>query len=139
MKKKVDFSSDVKTWLLFADYDLKTGQWEIEGKIYTAACYACQQSAEKALKALILAYGKVAPKIHSLDRLLTELKDLKINTVEIEKEAQELDKYYISTRYPGQYGGPEGLFDKKDSLIAINSAEKILSFVKKKIENKKIV
>lgn len=134
MKKKSNFTVDAQTWFSFAKYDLKSAKWQIKGKIYTSVCYACQQAAEKSLKALILYRGKVIPKIHSLDRLISELKKLKINTDEIEKEAQELDKYYISTRYPGQYGGPEGLYDEIDAKSAIVAAEKILNFVKKKTD-----
>lgn len=129
MKQKTDFSKDVSVWLEFAEYDLKTAKWNYEGKIYTSSCYACQQSAEKALKVLILKQGKVIPKIHSLDRLLSELKEMGIDTVDIMEAAQELDKYYISTRYPGQYGGPEGLYNENDAKSAINAAEEILSFV----------
>jgi len=55
MKKNLDYSADVKTWLEFAAYDLKSAIWQSKGKIYTSSCYACQQAAEKALKALILA------------------------------------------------------------------------------------
>jgi len=130
MRKNTDFSVDAKVWFEFALYDLKTAQWETKGKIYTSACYACQQSAEKVLKALILSRGKLIPKVHSLDRLLSEIRKLKINTEQIEEEAQELDKYYISTRYPGQYGGPEGLYDEHDTKSAIKAAKKILEFAK---------
>ena len=131
MKKKADFSKDAVVWLDFASYDLKTAKWEFEGKIYTSSCYAAQQTAEKALKALIWAKGKVIPKVHSLDRLVSELKKLNIAIFEIEEEAKQLDKYYISARYPGQYGGPEGLYDESDGLSAITPAEKILKFVKR--------
>lgn len=130
MKKRHDFFTDVATWLEFSNYDLKTAKWNLKGKIYTSVCYASQQAAEKALKALILAKGEVAPKVHSLDRLISELKKMKVNVSQIEKEAQELDKYYISTRYPGQYGGPEGLYDETDAKSALVSAEKILNFAR---------
>lgn len=133
MKKVSDFSIDVDTWLEFADYDLKTAKWDLEGKIFTSSCYASQQAAEKALKALIFTKGKAAPKIHSLDRLISELKRLKTEIGEIEEDAQLLDKYYISTRYPGQYGGPEGLYNEKDAVTAISSAENILAFVHKQV------
>ena len=133
MKKHSDFSADVSSWLEFADYDFKTAKWDLKGKIYTSSCYAAQQAAEKSIKALILSNGKIIPKVHSLDRLLSELKKSGINTSLIEKEAQVLDKYYISARYPGQYGGPEGLYDKTDAESAISAAKIILQFVKNKI------
>lgn len=131
MKKKTDFSVDAVVWLDFALYDLKAARWDLKGKIYTSCCYACQQAAEKGLKALILAQGKVIPKVHSLDRLLSELKQIGVPTSAIKKQAQLLDKYYISTRYPGQYGGPEGLYGQDDAESAIKAAEAILKFVEK--------
>ena len=52
--KNDNFTSDVKTWLEFAEYDLKSAKWQLEGNIYVSACYASQQAAEKAFKALLL-------------------------------------------------------------------------------------
>lgn len=136
MKKKSNlYAADVQSWLDFANYDLKTAKWNLTGKIYTSSCHASQQVAEKALKALILAKGAVIPKIHRLDRLISILKDLSVKTAQIEREAQELDQFYISTRYPGQYGGPEGLYDKHDAQSAIQAAEKILQFVQETISD----
>ncbi len=131
--KKINFTSDVKTWLAFAEYDLKSAKWQQEGKIYVSSCYASQQAAEKALKALLLEHGNIPPKIHSLDGLATVLKTLKIDISEIESDARELDIYYITTRYPGQYGGPEGLYSREDATKAIRSAENILTFVKSRL------
>lgn len=128
--KNHNFSADIKTWLDFAEYDLKSAKWTFEGKIYTSVCYACQQSAEKALKALVLAKGGKIPQIHSLDHLLSDLKKLKVNVSSIEKYGRDLDKYYITARYPGQYGGPEGLYDGTDAKSALIAAEKILDFVR---------
>ena len=129
--KSTKYETDVKIWLDFAAYDLKTAKWNYEGKIYTSACYASQQTAEKAIKALLLAKGKKVPKIHNLDRLLTELTRIGIDTSEIKESAIKLNTYYIFTRYPGQYGGPEGLYDKNDALTAIQDAEFILEYVLK--------
>lgn len=72
-------------------------------------------------------------KLHNLDRLITTLKTFQIDTTFIEEEARELDQYYITTRYPGQYGGPEGLYSEEDAKRAIIAAESILKFVKKQI------
>ena len=127
--KKTNFSQDVTAWLDFAEYDLKSAKWQLKGKLYTVACYASQQAAEKALKALLLDVKQTFPKVHSLDRLLSELKIANVNITKINKASIELDKYYITARYPGEYGGPEGLYTKEDTIIAIQSAEKIITFV----------
>lgn len=133
--KKTNFEADAQTWLEFAHYDLKSALWQLKGEIYTSACFAAQQAAEKALKALILSCGTVAPKVHSLDRLLSILRHLKIVVASIEQEALELDKYYITTRYPGQYGGPEDLYDRSDAQAAAEGAQAVINFVEKNIRS----
>ena len=45
---------ETKKWILRAERDLKTAKHDIESKDYYAASFWCQQSAEKALKAVIL-------------------------------------------------------------------------------------
>lgn len=130
---KTKFAKDVDSWLAFAKYDLKSAKWQLKGKIYTSVCYASQQTAEKLLKALVLANGKGVPKVHSLDRLISTLKKLGVKTSTIEQAARTLDKYYLTSRYPGQYGGPEGLYDEKDAKQAIQAAQKILRFVRNKV------
>lgn len=131
MKSLSKFTKDVELWMEFARYDIKTAAWNLEGKIYTSSCYAAQQAAEKALKALLLNEGVAIPKVHSLDRLISELKKHRIDVSEIEQDAQLLDRYYISTRYPGQYGGPEGLYDVDDATGAVFAAKRILEFVER--------
>jgi HEPN domain-containing protein len=118
---------DIKLWLEFAKYDLKSAKWQHKGKIYTSACYAGQQSAEKSLKSLSLFINGNVPRIHSLQDIVKTL--AKIDTSIIQADARNLEKYYITTRYPGEYGGPDGLYSHKDSAKAIQSARKILSFV----------
>jgi HEPN domain-containing protein len=122
-------SEDVNSWLEFAKYDLKAARWNFEGKLYTTTCYFTQQVAEKAIKAMLLSKGKIAPKVHSLDRLISELKILEITVPgEIETAARELDKYYITGRYPGEYGGPEGLYSEEEAQAAMAAAEVVMNF-----------
>lgn len=132
-KSRNDYLADVQTWLEFAEYDLKTAKWSLEGNLFTSTCYCSQQAAEKALKALTLAKGHFVPKIHSLDRLISELHKFQVGTAIIKEDALRLDAFYISSRYPGEYGGPVGLYDKKDAEKAIKSAKEIIEFVKKHI------
>lgn len=89
--------------------------------------------AEKAIKALLLTKGKPPPKLHSLDHLLGVLKKIKVPVSSIKNAARKLDEYYITTRYPGQYGGPEGLYGKTDAKNAVTAAEKILHFIRRQM------
>lgn len=131
MKRKTDFKKDALIWMSFAAYDLKTAKWNLKGEIYTSVCYSSQQTAEKSLKALFFYFGKNPPRVHSLDYLISELKKTKINISLIEQSALVLDKYYISSRYPGQYGGPEGMFNREEAEEALQAAQMVLIFTQK--------
>jgi HEPN domain-containing protein len=92
-----------KDWLAQAGKDLDQAKSsQAEGR-HEWACFAAQQSAEKAVKALHLfkeqeAWG------HVVDKLLQELGP-EIPETMIEK-AKVLDNFYVPTRYAN--GHPEG-------------------------------
>ncbi|NIS70807.1 MAG: HEPN domain-containing protein [Proteobacteria bacterium] len=50
MKKPEEES---KRWLEQAEYDLRTAQWNAQGKLYAPACFWTQQATEKAAKAYL--------------------------------------------------------------------------------------
>src|SRR3990170_3235095 len=90
-------------WLAQAERDLRHAEGSRKAEEHEWACFAAQQAAEKAVKALHLARGQEAWG-HVVARLLGELpvappRDL------IEK-AKVLDNLYVPTRYPN--GHPEG-------------------------------
>lgn len=39
------------------------------------------------------------------------------------------------SRYPGQYGGPEDLYDRSDAQAAVESAQAVIGFVEKNIRS----
>jgi HEPN domain-containing protein len=58
---------------------------------------------EKTLKAVLEKYAKRVPKIHDLDKLLSEVK----NYIDIESDKSVINKLnmlYIESRYPGALG-----------------------------------
>lgn len=67
-------------------------------------CYHCQQSAEKAIKAMIMYYGAQGgmPKLHDLSFLLNQIR----NMVDVEDRfydyADTLAPYGVSVRYPNE-------------------------------------
>lgn len=69
----------------------------------STACFLSQQMAEKYLKALLLFHNKNFPKIHDLLELETLLLDKYPQIQIIHKQLEILNRYYIETRYPGDY------------------------------------
>ncbi len=70
-----------KEWLRFAqmDYDcaLYLSTMPLHPRPYEIICYHCQQTAEKAVKAVIVSLGAQGglPKIHSISFLMNQIKD----------------------------------------------------------------
>ena len=94
------------------------------------ACFAAQQAAKKAVKALHLKNHQEAWG-HVVARLLGELpKSITVPEILIEK-ARVLDNYYIPARYPN--GHPEGApfehYGPLQSSEAIKYASEIIEFV----------
>jgi HEPN domain-containing protein len=61
--------ADERNWLNRAEHDLKTSKVNLEQKIYDAAAFYCQQSVEKALKALYIKQHSELVKAHDLNFL----------------------------------------------------------------------
>jgi HEPN domain-containing protein len=60
-----------RAWLLKADSDLANAELCLAaGKALDTACFHCQQAAEKALKAYLIAKNVEFPFVHDLKRLL---------------------------------------------------------------------
>ena len=121
-----------KDWYLQAERDLTQAEAsKTEGR-HEWACFAAQQSAEKAVKALHLVLGQEAWG-HVITRLLQDL-PLEVPEDLVEK-GKVLDNFYLPTRYAN--GHPEGPpFEHYGSLQseeAIRYAGEVLDFVRSKM------
>jgi HEPN domain-containing protein len=118
-----------KDWLAQAERDLEQAKSSQKESRHEWACFAAQQSAEKAVKALHL-FLKQEAWGHVVARLLKEL-PITVSKDLLDK-AKVLDGLYIPTRYAN--GHPEGApfehFGKIQSRDAINYAGEILEFVR---------
>lgn len=99
-----------------------------EGGAPSTACFLAQQIAEKYLKGLLVFYNKKFPKIHDLFELETLLLKITPEIKEVQQDLEFLNRYYIETRYPGDY--PQ--FSLKEAKEAFEKALKIKEFVLKK-------
>lgn len=95
-------------------------------EFYEDFCYDCQQTAEKALKAILISENIVFEKTHSIGRLFELIETAGIKIPAIVQEADELTIFASDTRYPGDYA-PVGIIEYKQAL---KSAGKVLKFPK---------
>lgn len=122
-------ASRYQDWLWQAKRDVEHARASAEGGFYEWACFAAQQGAEKALKALFQRRGADAWG-HLLADLAQALPvDISAPT-EIVERAKELDKHYITPRYPNALaqGAPGQSYTRAEAERAIENAERILRF-----------
>lgn len=122
-----------RDWWKQAQADLRHAQESAQLEDYAWACFAAQQAAEKALKALYLKRNQIAWG-HSVRLLLEQLGE----TIpeDLLEAARILDKYYIGPRYPNAHpaGAPSELYTRREALEAIRLAEEILNYVRSDME-----
>lgn len=98
----------------------------------STVCFLAQQMVEKYLKGLLVFHGKHFKKMHDLLGLETLFLVLNPDINKVHESLVLLNRYYITTRYPGDY--PE--FSMKDAREAYEAALRVRDFVLAKIGNK---
>lgn len=99
---------------------------------YEWAAFAAQQSAEKALKALVLALGG-EPWGHLATGLVEALPAASGATPEVLDAARRLDKHYIPSRYPSGFAAsyPGKLYTHGEAEHAIADATLVAGFCRR--------
>ena len=118
-------------WLNQPVRDLEQAEDSRQAGRHEWACFASQQSAEKAVKALHLHLGQEAWG-HVVAKLLRELPQTLVVSQEIIEKGHVLDNFYIPARYPNSHpeGSPFEHFGPLQSQEAIRYAREILEFVR---------
>lgn len=112
-----------------AEGDLKHAQSDLERGFYDWACFSSQQAAEKAVKAVFQKMGAEAWG-HSVADLLEELSKTHSVHETLMNAAFELDKTYITARYPNALpsGAPRGRYTVVEAKRLVDYAERIIKF-----------
>lgn len=121
-------------WIRQAVADLEHAELSAREADYEWGCFAAQQAAEKAIKALYL-FNHGDPWGHSLLALLQGLpKEIPVDAALLDS-ARALDKEYIQARYPNGFalGAPLDYFTERDTLESISHAKSILEFCRTQI------
>ncbi len=96
---------EVGWWLDAAERDREMAESLFREGLYEGAAFHLQQSAEKALKALLIRLG-LESRTHSCVHMEKILNAKGLNTSGILKDCKKLDGHYILSRYPNGVGGP---------------------------------
>jgi HEPN domain-containing protein len=92
---------DPREWLNRARSNLALAKSNIPGAYLEDLCFEAQQAAEKAIKAVMLRRNIEFPYVHDLARLLSMLEATGEAIPEVVRQADELTRYALLTRYPG--------------------------------------
>jgi len=119
-------------WFRQADRDLEQARASQRDGRHEWACFAAQQAAEKAVKALHLALAQEAWG-HAVARLLREL-PVGVPEDLIDK-ARVLDNFYVATRYANGHseGAPFEHYGGLQSNEAIRYAGEVIEFVRARL------
>ena len=127
-------TQETKEWFDMAAVDLGVAK-HLDATYYPKPleiiCYHCQQSAEKAIKTLIMYYGAEGgmPKLHDLSFLLNQIK----HKVSIEDRfydyADALTPYGVAVRYPNEL-----FLEERHVKEALQFADEIFQWVKEIVD-----
>ena len=125
-------------WLRHAADDLRSTEILLEKKIYTVACFHCQQCLEKSLKAILQEKNVKPPRIHNIKVLKDTAENASGSTLDISvEEANFLNELYVETRYPPDIGLlPYGEPTEEDARKAMEIAQRVFTQVEKMLEKK---
>lgn len=112
-----------------AHRDLEHARTSIESRHFEWACFAAQQGAEKAVKAVYERLGGVAWG-HSVTGLLEGLREQIEVPGDLLVAGRALDRFYVPARYPNGLvaGSPKDFYMEEDAEGAIRDSGEILRF-----------
>ena len=127
-----DSLKESERWIAQAENDLQFARLAIKEGFFAQACFICQQTAAKALKALAYRQGERVVLGHSIFELLHRLEGAYPELEKYSEIAGLLDQYYVPTRYPN--GLPDGIpfqvFTPKQAAEAAEGAETLVRKVR---------
>jgi HEPN domain-containing protein len=122
-------------WLARAEDDLSFAQLGFREKYFSQVCFLSQQVVEKSFKAFLLAKGRSYPRLHKVIELAKLCVELENDLDSLKNELKLLDEFYIPTRYPDAIPGglPGGVPAAADAQMALETASKVLEFVRSRV------
>jgi HEPN domain-containing protein len=127
-----------RDWMRQAKRDMEMAKKAMEDGFYEWSCFAAQQAAEKAVKAVFQKIGSIAWG-HSVSDLLKVLAKRMPVPNDVLGCAKGLDRYYIPARYPNGFdsGSPFEYFTEEDARNAILYCRRVVEFCESILAEKK--
>ena len=124
---------EVREWLTKAEKDLLSARilLEHEPPVPETACFHCQQTVEKALKAFLVWKAVPFEKVHSLAYLLDLCEAQELEFASLRDKAETLAPYAVEVRYPGEVME----ISQEEAQEALATAEAVGNFILNLIPN----
>lgn len=122
---------EIENWLKQAEADLRKAGILFKSREFDGSVFFCQQSAEKALKAVALERLRESPKGHSIIYLaqLVRLPGGMMSGI------RDLNPEYLITRYPDMASGaPSELYDEEIASRHLETARAVMEWAKKQMK-----
>ena len=130
MPHNKDHPGSPEDWLLHARSDLAIAKISPpEDVMLEGLCFHAQQTAEKALKALLVSKNLDFPRTHNIGTLLDLLHDVVSVPNEVD-DAASLTDYAVMTRYPGDTEP----VDIEEYKQAVHLAHTVLAWVQQLLQ-----
>jgi HEPN domain-containing protein len=125
---------EAEAWLRQAERDLRKAINDLKTQDWDSAAFWFQQSAEKALIALLMNSG-IAHRGHELLEIAHIIRsELGIDTSVIDKDLRELTIHYTVARYPDAANAlPYELYDEEKARDLVERAKKVVEWVKQNL------
>ena len=122
----------VREWIAKGDEDFEFARINLieDSPFFAQICFHFHQSAEKYLKAYIVAHELEFRKTHELTMLVKICHSGETSIEQLKEDCEYLNTFYIETRYPVHWPTH---FSREETDKAFRSAENIRSFIKEKL------
>jgi len=140
LQRKIELGKRMaEVWLEQAIWDLRAAEHSVKIGFNEWSCFQAEQSAEKALKAIIVSTGKKAPPIHKLSVLIGIVKKEKREISQQYIDISTLQAFTFIARYPfllpGEYQAPHNYITEKEAKQCIKEAWKVIELTKNLLKN----
>lgn len=122
--------AEIRRWVEKAEHDLKNAEHTLtlgDDCPVDTVCFHAQQRVEKYLKTLLVFYGIVPPRTHSL-RVLMQMVGARTTLDVVFEDVLSLNRYPVESRYPGDWD-PMGREEAEAAVVvarAVRSAAQAL-------------